>query len=205
MARSEIKAAAGEAIEPADRMLQILTHSARLFATKGFDGTSMRDIAEACGISKSLLYHHFTDKDEIYARIALGSTQRLCEFVQDRLPEGASPPDRVRAFMTATGDYFQRYRSNWIASTAAFWSDPEQRRRKERMMWRDRYEGLIRQLIQDAIDAGDFRPVDVPLTGRLVLSSLNWMHRWYKPEKGMTPAQIADAYFDLIFNGLKAR
>lgn len=34
----------------------------------------MRDIAEACGISKSLLYHHFTDKDEIYARIALGST-----------------------------------------------------------------------------------------------------------------------------------
>jgi len=55
-------------------MLQILTHSARLFATKGYDRPSMRDIAEACGISKSLLFHHFTDKDEIYARIALGST-----------------------------------------------------------------------------------------------------------------------------------
>ena len=121
------------------------------------------------------------------------------------MPEGVSPPDRVRAFMTATGDYFQRYRSNWIAPIAAFWSDPEQRRHKERMMWRDRYEGLTRQLIQDAIDAGDGRPVDVPLTGRLVLSSLNRMHRWYKPEKGMTPTQIADAYFDLIFNGLKAR
>lgn len=198
-----VKMVAGEAGDITDRMGQILTESARLFATKGYDGTSMRDIAEACSISKSLLYHHFTDKDEIYARIALGSTQRLFEFVQDRLPENGSASDRVRAFMTATGDYFQRYRSNWIASTAAFWSDPELRRHKERMMWRDRYEGLLRRLIQDAIDSGDFRPVDVPLTGRLVLSSLNWMHRWYKPEKGMTPAQIADSYFDLIFNGLK--
>ena len=204
MARAAIKATAGEASESSDRMLQILSESARLFATTGYDGTSMRDIAEACGISKSLLYHHFTDKDEIYARIALGSTQRLFEFVQDRLPENGSPTERVRAFMTATGDYFQRYRSNCIASTAAFWSDPELRRHKERMMWRDRYEGLIRTLIQDAIDAGDFRAVDVPLTGRLVLSSLNWMHRWYRPEKGMTPAQIADAYYDLIFNGVKA-
>lgn len=205
MARAATRAATGEAADTTDRMLQILAESARLFASKGYDGTSMRDIAEACGISKSLLYHHFTDKDEIYARIALGSTQRLYEFVLDRLPENGTPPARVCAFMTATADYFQRYRSNWIASTAAFWSDPEIRRHKERMMWRDRYEGLIRQLIQDAIDAGDFRAVDVPLTGRLVLSALNWMHRWYKPDKGMTPAQIAESYFDLIFTGLKAR
>lgn len=205
MARAAVKAVAGEVNESGDRMLQILGESARLFATKGYDGTSMRDIAEACGISKSLLYHHFVDKDEIYARIALGSTQRLYEFVVDRLPESGTPIDRVRAFMTATGDYFQRYRSNWIASTAAFWSDPELRRHKERMMWRDRYEGLIRQLIQDAIDAGDFRAVDVPLTGRLVLSTLNWMHRWYRPDKDLTPGQIAESYFDLIFNGLKAR
>lgn len=205
MARAAVKAVAGEVNESGDRMLQILGESARLFATKGYDGTSMRDIAEACGISKSLLYHHFVDKDEIYARIALGSTQRLYEFVVDRLPESGTLIDRVRAFMTATGDYFQRYRSNWIASTAAFWSDPELRRHKERMMWRDRYEGLIRQLIQDAIDAGDFRAVDVPLTGRLVLSTLNWMHRWYRPDKDLTPGQIAESYFDLIFNGLKAR
>lgn len=205
MARAAARTTTGEANDATDRMVQILSESARLFAIRGYDGTSMRDIAEACGISKSLLYHHFTDKDEIYARIALGSTQRLYEFVHDRLPEDGSPPERVRAFMTATGDYFQRYRSNWIASTAGFWSDPERRRHKERMMWRDRYEGLIRRLIQDAIESGDFRPVDVPLTGRLVLSSLNWMHRWYKPDKGLTPVQIADSYYDLIFNGLKAR
>lgn len=193
-----------EAGDSADRILQILSESARLFATNGYDGTSMRDIAEACGISKSLLYHHFTDKDEIFARIALGSTRELYQFVFDRLPEGATPTERLRAFMVATGEYFQRYRWAWLASTSAFWSDPEQRRQKERMMWRDRYEGLVRTLIQQAIDAGEFRPLDVPLAGRLVLSALNWMHRWYKPDKGMPAPQIADAYFDMIFRGMRA-
>ena len=193
-----------EAGDSAERILQILSESARLFATNGYDGTSMRDIAEACGISKSLLYHHFTDKDEIFARIALGSTRELYQFVFDRLPESATPTERLRAFMVATGEYFQRYRWAWLAATSAFWSDPEQRRQKERMMWRDRYEGLVRTLIQQAIDAGEFRPLDVPLAGRLVLSALNWMHRWYKPDKGMPAPQIADAYFDMIFRGMRA-
>jgi AcrR family transcriptional regulator len=204
MARAAAKVPVGEGGDSTDRFLQILSESARLFATNGYDGTSMRDIAEACGISKSLLYHHFADKDEIFARIALGSTRELYQFVVDRLPEGAAPSERVRAFMTATGEYFQRYRWAWLASTSAFWNDPEQRRQKERMMWRDRYEGLIRTLIQDAIEAGEFRALDVPLSGRLVLSALNWMHRWYQPEKGMAPPQIADAYFHMIFHGLKA-
>ena len=205
MARAAVRIASVEGTESTERMLQILSESARLFATNGYDGTSMRDIAEACGISKSLLYHHFTDKDEIFARIALGSTRELYHFVLDRLPDGVSPSHRIRAFMVATGEYFQRYRWVWIASTSAFWKDPEHRRQRERKMWRDRYEGLIRTLIQDAIDAGEIRPLDVPLAGRLILSSLNWMHRWYKPDKGLAPPQIADAYYDMILHGLKAR
>jgi TetR/AcrR family transcriptional regulator, cholesterol catabolism regulator len=203
MSRLQGKLPEAENGDTAERVLQILSTAARLFATSGYDGTSMRDIADACGISKSLLYHHFVDKDEIFARIALGSTRELYQFVHDRLPDGAAPSERIRAFMAATGEYFQRYRWAWIASTGAFWSDPQQRRQKERLMWRDRYEGLIRALIQEAIDAGEIRPVDVPLAGRLVLSALNWMHRWYKPEKDLAAPEIAEAYFDMIFNGLK--
>ncbi|MFC7476149.1 TetR/AcrR family transcriptional regulator [Dankookia sp. GCM10030260] len=190
--------------EATDRVLQILSTSARLFATTGYDGTSMRDIALACGISKSLLYHHFADKDEIFARITLGSTRELFHFVEARLQAAASPALRIRAFMAATGEYFQRYRWAWIASTTAFWNDPQHHRQTERMLWRDRYEGLLRRLIQDAIDAGEMRPLDVPLAGRLVLSALNWMHRWHKPDQGMPAPQVAEAYFDMIFHGLHA-
>jgi hypothetical protein len=72
------------------------------------------------------------------------------------------------------------------------------------MTRRDRYENFLRGLIEEAIEAGEIREVDVAMAGRLILSSLNWMHRWYNPNKVMTPEQIADVYFDLVFNGLRA-
>lgn len=185
-----------------ERVLQILTESARIFARKGYDGASMRDIAEACGISKSLLYHHFASKDEIYARVSTGATQELYHFVRERIPPAALPAEKIRAFMVATAEYFRRYRWEWIASTTAFWNAPDRSRQSERLSRRDRYERFLRTLIQEAIDAGEIRDVDVAMAGRLVLSTLNWMHRWYKPEKQMTPEQIADIFFDMVFKGL---
>ncbi|MBB4256367.1 MULTISPECIES: TetR/AcrR family transcriptional regulator [unclassified Bradyrhizobium] len=200
---STMKDGVANQAEASDRVLQILAEAGRLFASKGFEGTSMRDIALACGISKSLLYHHFANKDEIYARVAVGSTLELYLFVRDRIPDGA-PSQKIRAFMVATAEYFRRYRWAWIASTTAFWNDPDRHRHKERLTRRDRFENFLRGLIQEAIDAGEIRKVDVPMTGRLILSSLNWMHRWYNPNKSATPEQIAEIFFDMIFNGLRS-
>ena len=66
------QANAGEMAEetPSQRVRDILDTGARLFAEKGYDATSMRDISNAAGVSKALLYHHFSSKDDIYARIA---------------------------------------------------------------------------------------------------------------------------------------
>lgn len=191
--------------EGSERIVQILTEAARIFARKGYEGASMRDIAEACGISKSLLYHHFKSKEEIYSRVAVGATKELYQFVVEHVPADATPAEKIRAFMVATAEYFRRHRWAWIASTTAFWNDPERHRQKERMTRRDRYEKYLRELIQEAIDAGEIRDVDVAMTGRMVLSTLNWMHRWYNPSMPMKPEQIADIYFDLVFNGLRAQ
>jgi len=190
--------------EGSERIVQILTEAARIFARKGYEGASMRDIAEACGISKSLLYHHFTSKEEIYSRVAVGATKELYQFVVEHVPPDATPTEKIRAFMMATAEYFRRHRWAWIASTTAFWNDPDRHRQKERMTRRDRYEKYLRELIQEAIDAGEIRDVDVAMTGRMILSTLNWMHRWYNPSMPMKPEQIADIYYDLVFNGLRA-
>ena len=192
-----------DSADASDRVAQILSEAQRIFARKGFEGASMRDIAVACGISKSLLYHHFSNKDEIYSRVAVGSTDELYLFVRDRIPNGL-PSAKIRAFMVATAEYFRRHRWAWIASTTAFWNDPDRHRQKERLTRRDRYENFLRSLIEEAIEAGEMRKLDVAMAGRLILSSLNWMHRWYNPSKSLTPEQIADVYFDMMFNGLRA-
>lgn len=187
-----------------ERVLQILTAASGLFAAQGYERTSMRDIAAACGISKALLYHHFKDKDEIYGRIALGFTRELQAFVLARVEAADAPLPRVRAFMLASAEYFERYRIAWTASTAAFWHDPVLGRQQERTAQRDAYERLLRRLLSDAIEAGAMRPVDVAVAGRLILSAINWLHRWYRPGGTFTAAEIADQYYDMIVVGLAA-
>lgn len=79
----------------------ILDAAVRLFSTHGFDGVSMRTIADAAGVSKSNIYHHFRSKDELYLAIMQSSAARLAELV-DTLAEGAGPfPQRLRAFARA--------------------------------------------------------------------------------------------------------
>jgi len=190
--------------EASERVLQILSEAARLFAANGYDRTSMRDIAAACGISKALLYHHFVDKDAIYSRITLGFTRELYGFVAEQVPTEGSTSHKVRAFMTASATFFERYRQVWMTSTAAFWSDPKARGQEERIAWRTRYETLLRGLLAEGKASGELREVDIANAGRLILSALNWMHRWYLPGHGQTAVEIAKAYHDMIFGGLLA-
>lgn len=187
----------------AERVLQILSESAKLFAINGYDGTSMRDIADVCEISKSLLYHHFQSKEEIFNHITLGTTHELYAFVAREIASDASASEKIHTFMLASAEYFERYRWAWMASTSSFWSDADRERHKERLVWRDKYEQLLRQFINEGIESGEFREINVAITGRLILSSLNWLHRWFDPAKPLRAREIADQYFDIIFAGLK--
>ena len=87
MTFAPLKEETAERPEESERVVQILTEAAQIFARKGYEGASMRDIAEACDISKSLLYHHFRSKEEIYSRVAVGATQELYLFVLERVPK----------------------------------------------------------------------------------------------------------------------
>ncbi|WP_246666228.1 TetR/AcrR family transcriptional regulator [Aquamicrobium sp. LC103] len=190
----------------AERIEQIKAAAAEIFARRGYKGASMREIANACNISKALLYHHFESKDQIYSIVASEVSAHLYTHVEECVRREEKASDKLRAFMTATADHFHRNRWAWMASTTAFWNDPELRQQEERLTRRDRYERQLRGIIQEAIDAGEIRSdVDVAMAGRLVLSALNWMPRWYNPKKSMTPHEIAGQYFEMIFEGLRPR
>ena len=191
--------------EMPDRVLHILTIAAALFAERGYERTSMRDLAERCGVSKSLLYHHFADKEELYTRLALGFTQELHDHVAAQIPAEGTARERVGAFMAASAKFFERYRLVWLASTDAFWSDPDLRRSGERLHWRRAYEGLLRDLLAEGVRTGELSALDVPMAGRLVLSALNWLPRWFQPGGALSAAAIAAAYHRMIFDGLTAR
>ncbi|MEO3474886.1 TetR/AcrR family transcriptional regulator [Roseomonas sp. CAU 1739] len=191
--------------QPAEgRIVQIFEVACRLFAQKGFDGVSMRDIALECGISKATLYHYFPDKDSLLRPLAMGVTKALYLHVARHDDPTLPAVDRLRHLVVETARFFDQHRWAWIASASTFWNDPELRFRRERIGWRDRYERLLREILEAGIAAGDIRELDVPVAGRMILGAVNWMPRWYDP-KGKLPApDIAMAFCDMVLGGIVA-
>lgn len=186
------------------RIVQIFEVACRLFAQRGFDGVSMRDIAAECGISKATLYHYFPDKDSILRPLAMGTTKSI--FVHVSKYDDPTKPAlaRLRVFLVETANFFEKFRWAWIAGSTAFWSDPKARARKERIGWRDRYEQLLRDILQAGIESGEIKVQDVAMAGRFVLGSINWMARWYDPEGPLTAAEVAEQFCDMIVGGIRA-
>ncbi|WP_109467202.1 TetR/AcrR family transcriptional regulator [Albibacillus kandeliae] len=195
----------GKTPDVSPRVRELLEVGARVFAEKGYDAATMRDVSDASGVSKALLYHHFESKDNFYAQIAFNSSKDLYDFVKENVPEEATASEKVRAFMIAMATFFHEHRWAWIAASTAFWNDPDRHRLEARLKRRKELEHHLRDLIREGVESGEFNDLDPAMTGRLILSSVNWMHRWYNPEKAMTPPQIVDAYFGIILNGLARR
>jgi AcrR family transcriptional regulator len=181
----------------------ILERTAALFASRGFAATSIGEIAAANECSKSRLYHYFASKEDIYARIAFSATRHLNSFVFARIPEDGTSAEKLRAFMVAAATFFSEHRAAWVAASNAFWSDPDRHRMERRLARRREFEAKLRSIVREGVDSGEFNPIDPAMTGRLILSGINWMHRWHDPDKSLTPEQIVDQYADILLAGVK--
>jgi AcrR family transcriptional regulator len=186
----------------ASRSGRIIEIAAELFAERGYDGTSMRDIAIAAGISKSLLYHHFSDKYEIFSKASESEGSGLNEQVREALVDAANAKVKLLTFMKITARYFEENRLSWMASSQEFWSSGENHLSLKMRVRRDAFERMLRAILDEGVASGEFRIQDTRMAGRLILSSLNWMQRWYKPGGTKSAQDIAEEYFSLILNGI---
>jgi len=182
----------------------ILEQACRLFARRGFDGTSIRDIANAVGISNAALYHYFTDKDELFARIVISVIERQCAMMEQRLQHADPPGKKLRVFMGAYADFFAANTTESVASSRSFGALEKSDQRERAIYWRDRYERILRDILQEGMESGEFRKGDVALTGRAILSCLNWIYRWYSPSGPLGPKEIVEGYADILINGIGA-
>lgn len=190
-----------EGIDGASRAGEILRESARLFAANGYDGTSMQDIANAVGIKKASIYHFFADKAEIHSTVVILSLTRLTALVQERQRGLSRASERVEAFARAHAQHIAENAPFYFTAALGYneIADPAAKAKVQRM--RDGYEETLRGIIRNGIEVGEFRELDVKLAARAIISCLNWMARWWRPE-GPDPAEkIASDYVRLIIRG----
>jgi len=190
--------------EPGTRQ-QVLDTAARLFRDKGYAATTMREVAERCGIRAASLYHHFSSKDEILAEVFDYGVRRVADAVRDaveRLPASARCYDKVRAAVLAHLESFFVYGDYTASNIRVFGQAPAHVRRKSRG-GRDHYESYWRKLLEEARRKGELRKgVDLGIARLFLFGGMNHTLEWYRPRGAATFRGLADHYTDLIFHGI---
>ncbi len=185
-----------------DRQAQLLKIACRFFARYGYKGTSLRDIAEEAQITKAALYYHFPNKNSLYERIVLHGLRVLVDEVAEATAQATTARDKLRAFMMTTAEIYVRDPDQWTAGSNAFWVDEDSVPRKAAIELRDRYEKLLRACITQGIASGEFKDLDPAIAGRVVLSVINGLSRWFRPGGRLTIGQVIDQYLDIILGGI---
>lgn len=175
-----------DATRPDNRRAMILDEAARLFSTRGYESTSMRDIAAAVGMLPGSIYYHFPSKDEILTAIyTIGIDQILA--AQARALDGVSEPwARLEAACAAHLDTLLG-NEGYVAAIIADWPSEAADTRPHLIGERDRYEAIFRDLVKALPEV---RSQDRRIFRLTLLGALNWTLTWYRPGR-QTPSQIA--------------
>jgi AcrR family transcriptional regulator len=184
---------------------RVIACAAELFAQEGFENVGMGRLADAVGISKAGLYHYFRAKREILDTIVVTTLDGLMETVAAATVDVERPRDRLTAFMTAHAAYFEANYWAFTTMLVGFGGLGSRAKREAVVEQRDRYEGLLRQILQEGVDSGDFRAVHLPTASRAALSMLNWMARWFDPSGPERATDVAAKYAELLLDGLGRR
>ncbi|MDX1646485.1 MAG: TetR/AcrR family transcriptional regulator [Longimicrobiales bacterium] len=184
------------------RREEILHAALATVRDRGYHATTLDDIAERLGIRKTALYHYFPDKDSIlYAchRESLAELDRMIEVSESCC---STPRERLAYLIR---EHARVMTDELEGSPLAFEvSALSPDRRAEIIAGRDRYEAVLRDLVKEAVETGEFRPVDPKIAVFAILGAINWIARWYDPEGGAGGPAIGEEFADLLIRGLDA-
>lgn len=183
---------------------QIFEHAIRLFAERGFAGTSLQDIAVAMGITRPALYYYVKSKEDLLSTLVRQETVnfadtlaalaadtsvapelRLRKMVHDSALRQAHDPARFRILVRSESelpaDVFDTYNSARKRALTAF-----------------------TDVITEGVGSGCFRPVDPRVSALALIGMSNWIAWWHHPKDERTPDEIADQLADLAVASVSA-
>lgn len=181
------------------KRLAILQRSAELFARFGFPGTSINMIAEACGVSKALLYHYYPDKEALLFDILNDHLQELVEVMGQASASTEDPQQRVRAIALALLDAYRDADAEHQVQIANLKLLSDDRREVLLAMERQLVVFLSDALAEALPEIGR-GPLLKPLTMSM-FGMLNWHYLWFREGKGLTREEYADMVTALILTG----
>jgi AcrR family transcriptional regulator len=179
---------------------ELTREAARLFAERGYHGTSIGDLAEAMGVQKGSLYAHIASKqDLLYETMRDGATafHAALDAIDERLPATEKIRHALRGHLRVVADQLD------VATVfVREWRYLEGERREEILSERRRYEERVRALFREGREHGELRTdLDEGSAALLALSAANWAYTWLAP--GRDTDELADRFYALLVDGMR--
>jgi AcrR family transcriptional regulator len=180
----------------------ILRTAARLFNQKGYDATSMSDVAAALKFSKGTLYHHFRSKDEILFHIMSHAMDITEERVISAVQAIRDPEERVRALIRLHIEVVLSAADREI-TVMLHENHPLPPALRKRINARKKdYVHFVENLAEEVQKTRHGRGQVTPRAAAFaLLGMINWIHQWYRPEGALQKEDLIREYTAIIFSG----
>ncbi len=184
-----------------NRKSQILKAAGKCFANGGFNGTSVRDIAAEVGIEAASLYGHFSGKDELLKEICFSKASAFENAIAEVNDLYFNAAEKLlMAIMLHV-----KIITDDVNAAHVFlneWKHLKNSDLDDFKKLRHNYEEAFKQIILDGENENIFHASDKQFAVLTILSSVNWISEWYKPEGKLKPEEIAHKITDFILKGL---
>ena len=174
-----------------NRRADLVRVSARLFRERGFDGTTIRDIADAVGMRSGSPFYHFKSKQEILAAVMEEGLTAGLPAAEAIVAGDLAPRAKFQALLRSHLELVLGEGHDFIPVLLYDWRclTPELRQRVQ--ILRDRYDQLWQDVVKELTAAGLLRS-DSAVARLLLMGAVNYTVLWYKPGQGSNLDQIAD-------------
>lgn len=205
--------------KPADQSVSrddIIQAAAEVLKQKGYEATTMKDIAAEVDLTAASLYHHFKNKNALLLAVLEGGMDYALNCIMPIATSQNTATEKLREMIavhvvsltnhTAVGAAMVFEIGALIGIKAPPTEGKLARkalkeftdRRESFFERRDAFEGYFRQVVEDGIASGEFREVDVPIFVKTMMGAHNWVSVWYRPggrlDGDTVAAQMAETF-----------
>lgn len=182
----------------------ILQAAATLFGSLGYHGTGMRQLADAVGIEPASVYSHYRGKDDILYALAMQCADDFLHTLTPIYDSELNTRSKLQAMITAHVQVLVRN----LEAAPVFnteWRHLEPERRLHYARLRDQYEAMFRDVIRQGVQQHLLREMDEKLGALTLLSALNFVPQWYRPDGELNPTELGELMAATLMNGLLKR
>ncbi len=162
---------------------RLLREAARLFRDKGYERTTVRDLAAAVGIQSGSLFHHFRTKEEILKAVMVETIRLNTAVMQAAMDAADSSREKLRALVSAELESINGQTGEAMAVLVYEWRSLSETSQAEVLKLRDIYETLWLDVLGSLKEDGSLL-ADPFVVRRMLTGALSWTVTWYRPERG---------------------